>query len=158
MGDLVPVGDLVLVPVRMSDRSRISKRGGFHRRFTDGHAQASSEVPMLKVSAGRDRTERKGTMRKRTIAAIASATLGLTVLGAGAASAGTDTAPVEWAQHMAQRAGFGNGTGDPTTCPNHDGSADQVRDRTRDRLMDPDADHDGLQQQTRARIHVDVDD
>ena len=95
-------------------------------------------------------------MKKRTIAAIASATLGLTVLGAGAASASTGTSPVEWAQQMAQHAGLGIGTGDPSTCPSYDGTADPVQDRTRDRLMDPSTAQDLTQQQLRDRIHVDV--
>jgi hypothetical protein len=95
-------------------------------------------------------------MKKRTVATIASATLGLTLLGAGVASASTGTNPVEWAQQMSQRAGYGNGTGDPTTCPYYDGTTDPVQDRTRERLMDQSADHDAVQQQLRDRIHVDA--
>jgi hypothetical protein len=95
-------------------------------------------------------------MKKRTIATIASATLGLTLLGAGVASAANGTNPVEWTQQMSQRAGFGAGTGDPTTCPYHDGTTDPVQDRTRERLMDQTAEHDAIQLQLRDRIHVDA--
>jgi len=107
------------------------------------------------------------TMKKRTVAAVASATLGLTLLGAGAASASTDTNPVEWAQRMAQQAGFRhgaddttvnrNGTGDPTTCPYNDGTTEAVQQRTRQQLQDPDAAQATSPQQERARIHVAVD-
>jgi hypothetical protein len=71
---------------------------------------------------------------------------------------------------MAQHAGFGPGpgygTGDPTTCPNYDGSADQVRERTRlqdksadqtrerTRLQDKTAQQDQVRQQQRDRIHA----
>ena len=107
------------------------------------------------------------TMKKRTVAAIAATTLGLTLVGAGAASAATGTVPVEWAQqiveHYGHGHGYGDGTGDPTTCPYYDGTGDMVQERTREHAQDQnrvkdqaqlqDRSADQIQQRDRAQLH-----
>ena len=108
------------------------------------------------------------TMKKRTVAAIAATTLGLTLVGVGAASAAGDNAP-EWAPQMGQHQVFGNGagnglgTGDPTTCPYYDGTGDMVQERTREHAQDQnrvkdqaqlqDRTADQTQQRDRAQLH-----
>ncbi len=101
-------------------------------------------------------TSRKGmTMKKRTVAAIAATTLGLTLVGAGAASAATGTVPVEWAQQIAQHYGYGHGygdgTGDPTTCPYYDGTGDMVQERTRAQDQSRLRDQSRIQDQTKVQ-------
>ena len=94
-------------------------------------------------------------MKKRTVAAVAATTLGLTLLGAGAAVAAGDNAP-EWAPQMGQHQTLGNGaghaygdgTGDPTTCPYYDGTGDQVQEQLRLRERIHVQDQSKLQDQT----------
>jgi hypothetical protein len=109
-------------------------------------------------------------MNKRTMLAIGATTLGLTLVGAGAASAVTTAdgfTPAQWTHNMMHGGtqdapGFGYGadetwtgaaigTGDPTTCPYVDeATADQ--DQLQQRLHDG----TGAGDQQRLRDRVDV--